>query len=60
MDIPDVVEITHVSSYPLLESMGFDTDISDVVTKMRAATPLGHIFGLHQHTKNLLKYVHTK
>ena len=30
--IPYVKEVAHVSSYPLLESMVFDTDISDGVT----------------------------
>ena len=49
----------HVSSYPILESIGFGTDISDGVAKMRAANILGEIFRLHQRTKNLLKYVHT-
>ena len=39
--------------------MGFDTDISDGVSKMRAATLLGGIFCLHQCTKNPMKYVHT-
>ena len=39
--------------------MGFDTDISDGVTKMRAATILGDIVRLRQRTKNLMKYVHT-
>ena len=39
--------------------MGFDTDISDGVAKMSAATLLGKIVRLHQHTKNPLKYVHT-
>ena len=48
-----------MSSYPMLESMGFDTDISDGVAKMRAATLLGKIIRLHQRTKNLRKYVHT-
>ena len=38
--------------------MGFDTDISDGVAKMRAATLLGDIVRLHQRTKNPLKYVH--
>ena len=60
MDIPYVEEVLHVSSYPLLESIGFDIDISDGVTKMRADTLLGDIFCLHQHTKHPLKYVHTK
>ena len=48
-----------MSSYPLLESMGFGTDISDGVAKMRSATLLGEIVCLHQHTKNPLRYVHT-
>ena len=52
-----VEEFFHVSRYPLLESMGFDTDISDVVTKIREATLLGDIFRLHQLTNNPLKYV---
>ena len=59
MDITDVEEFLHVSSYPILEYMGFDTDISDGVTKMRAATLLGDIVSLHQRTKKLLKYVQT-
>ena len=41
MAIPYVEEVAHVSSYPLLEYMGFDTDISDGVAKMRSATLLG-------------------
>ena len=59
MDIPAVEEVLNVSSYPLLEYVGFDTDIYDGVAKMRAAAPLGDIFHLHQCTKNPLKYVHT-
>ena len=47
-----------MSSYPLIEYMVFDTDIYDGVTKMRAATLLGEIVRLHQHTKDPLKYVH--
>ena len=39
--------------------MGFDTDISDGVTKMSADTILGEIVCLHQRTKNPLRYVHT-
>ena len=39
--------------------MGFDTDISDGVAKMRAATLLGDIYHLRQCTKNTLKCVHT-
>ena len=46
-----------MSSYPLIEYMGFDTDISDGVKKMRAATLLGDIVLLHQGTKNILRYV---
>ena len=60
MAIPAVEEVSHVYSYLLLESMGFDTDISDGVAKMRAATLLGDIFRLHQCAKNPQKYVHTK
>ena len=52
-------EVFHVSSYTILESMGFDTDISDGVVKMTAATLLGEIVCLHQCTNNTLKYVHT-
>ena len=37
----------HLSSYPLLESMGFDTDISDEVTKIRVSTLLGESVHLH-------------
>ena len=40
--------------------MGFDTDISGGVAKMRVATLLVDIFRLRQRTKNPLKYVHTK
>ena len=58
MAISDLEKVPHVSSYPMLESMGFDTDISDGVEKMRAATILGEIICLHQRTKNPLKYVH--
>ena len=47
MDIPAVDFFLNMSSYPLLESMGFDTDISDGVAKMRASTLLGEIFRLH-------------
>ena len=59
MAIPDVEEVSHVSRYPLLESMVFDTDIFDRVAKMSAATILGDIFHIHQCNKNPLKYVHT-
>ena len=59
MDIPALEEVLHVSRYPLLESMGFDADISDGVAKMRAATLLGDIARLHQRTKYPLMYVHT-
>ena len=52
-------EVLYVSSYPVLEYMGFDADISDGVAKMRAAALLGDIVLLHQYTKNPLKYVHT-
>ena len=57
--IPSVEEFYHVSSYPLLESMCFDTDISDGFAKVRAATLFGEIVRLHQRTKNPLKYVLT-
>ena len=60
MDIQDVDEVMNVSSYPLLESMGFDTDISDGISKIRAATLLEEIVRLHQCSKNSLKYVHIK
>ena len=59
MAIPEVEEFLHVYSYPMTESMGFDTDISDGVAKMRAATLLGEIVRLRQCTKNPLRYVHT-
>ena len=49
----------HVSSYELLEFVGFDTDISYGSAKIRAATHLGDNVRLHQRTKNTLKYVHT-
>ena len=39
--------------------MGFGSDVSDGVVKMRAAILMGEIFRLHQRTKNPLKYVHT-
>ena len=52
-------EVAHVSSYPLLESMGFDTGISDGFVKKRAATLLVEIVRLHQCTKNPLKFFHT-
>ena len=48
-----------MSSYLIIESMGFDIDISDGFAKMRAANILGEIVRLHQHTKNPLKYVDT-
>ena len=53
-------EVLHVSSYPMIESMGFCTDISDGVSKLRASTLLGDIVLLRQFTKNTLKYVHTQ
>ena len=59
MDRPAPIEVLHVSIYPMLEYMGVDTDISDGVSKMRASTFLGDIVRLHQHTKNMLRYVHT-
>ena len=58
MAIPYVEEILCVSSYLLLYSMVFDTEISDEVAKMRAVTLLGEIIRLHQCTKNPLKYLH--
>ena len=48
-----------MSIYLLLESIGFDTGISDGVAKIRAATLLGEILLLHQHTKPPLNYIHT-
>ena len=39
--------------------MGFDTDISGGVAKMRAAAFLGEVVRIHQCTKKLLKCVHT-
>ena len=59
MDIPPVEEVVCVYSYPLLESIGFDTDVSDGVAKMRAVTLLREIVRLHQCTKNPLKYIYT-
>ena len=59
MAIPAVEEVSHVYSYPLLESMSFDTDIPDGVAKMRATTLLGDIVRLYQRSKNPLNYVHT-
>ena len=58
MDIPAVEKISHMSSYPLLEYMGFDTDISDGYIKTRTAPILGEIFRLYQRTKNMMKCVH--
>ena len=52
MTTPDMEEVLHVSSYHLLEPMGFYTDIYDVVTKMRASTLLRYIFRLHQRKKS--------
>ena len=49
--IPDVEEVVRVTSYPPLESMGFDTDISDGVSKISAAITLVGIVCLHQCTK---------
>ena len=46
-------------SYPLIESIGFDTDIDDKFSKMRVATDVKEIVHLHQRTKNTPKYVHT-
>ena len=48
-----------MSIYPLLESMGFDSYISDGVAKIRSAALLGEIARLRQRTRNTLKYVHT-
>ena len=48
LDITDVEEVAHVSSYPMPEAMYFDTDISDEVAKMRAATILRYIVRLDQ------------
>ena len=59
MAIPYVEEVEHVSSYPLLEYMGFDADISGGEKKTRAATLLGYNVHFHKCTKNPLKYVHT-
>ena len=57
MDLPDVEDLVHVSSYPILEYMGFDTGIYDGSAKMRVATILGDILRLHKSTKNIMKYV---
>ena len=46
-----------MSSYHLLESMGFGTGIYNRVAKMREVTLLVEIVCLHKCTKNLLKYV---
>ena len=59
MDIQAVKKFYCVYSFPLLESIVFDTDIYDGVAKMRAATLLGEILRPHQQTKNPLKYAHT-
>ena len=58
MDIPYVEEVFNVSSYHLLECIGFDTDISDGVVKLRVANILGEIVRLCKCTKTPLKYVH--
>ena len=50
MDVSTAEEVLHVFIYPLLESMGFDTDISNGVSQMRAATLLGEIVRLHKIT----------
>ena len=59
MYILSVEEVLHVSSYPMLEPMVFDADISAGFAKMRAATLLGENVRLHKCTKNPLNYVHT-
>ena len=58
LDIPAVEEVVHVSSYPMMESMGFDTGIYDGFETMSTVTLLGEIVRLHKCTKHLLKYVH--
>ena len=50
MAIPAVEDVSHVSRYPMLDSMGFDTDISDGVAKIRSATLLEEFVLLHQRT----------
>ena len=59
LSIPDEEEVAHVSSYPLIEYMGFDTDISCGVKKMRAATLLEWIVRLYQCNRNTLNFFHT-
>ena len=59
MDITAAERVLHVSSYPMIASMGLDSDMSDEVANMRSATLLGDIACFHQHTKNSLNYVHT-
>ena len=59
MDVPTMEEVSHVSSYPLPESMCFYTNISDGVAKMRAAILLVDNVRLHQRNKNPLNYFHT-
>ena len=51
MVIPDVGGVLHVSIYSLIESIVFNTDISDGVAKKSLATLLGEIVRLHQRTK---------
>ena len=51
MAITAVEEVLHMSSYPLIEYMGFGTDIYDGVEKMRAATLLREILRLNRRTK---------
>ena len=44
MAIPAMEEVYHVSSYTLIESMGFDTDISDGVAKNGGSHYFGRYF----------------
>ena len=48
LDIIAVEEVAHVSSYPILESMGFYTGLCVGVAKIRAATLLGDIVHIRQ------------
>ena len=48
LDIIAVEEVAHVSSYPILGSMGFYTGLCVGVAKIRAATLLGDIVHIRQ------------
>ena len=60
LDKPSLEEVDHIYSYPLLGFMGFDTVISNGLSKMREDTHLEDILLLRQCTITSLKYVHKK